>query len=139
MCVNLSTFMRKRKKELMKTFLKACLVLLLLVPISPALSQPQPYSSGLARALGNLINTFCLADPTFEFEPPDSLAFPQGNASVQAVSDTDTGANSTDGDDIRTLAVTVTHGGPSSNHTIIYEDNDASGSLTCADTILAVA
>jgi hypothetical protein len=118
---------------------KGCLVFLLLAPISPALSQPQPYSSGLAHALGNLINTFCLADPSFEFEPPESLGFPQGNASVQAVSDTDTGSNSTDGDDIRTLAVTVTHGAPSSNHTIIYEDNDASGSLTCADTILAVA
>jgi hypothetical protein len=123
----------------MKTFFKLSFVLLLLAPISPALSQPQPYSSGLAKALGNLINTFCAANPAFEFKPPQTLGFPQGNASVQAVSDTDTGSNSTDGDDIRTLAVTVSHGATGSNHTIIYEDNDQSGSLTCADTILAVA
>jgi hypothetical protein len=95
----------------MRAALKVFLLLLLLAPMSPALSQPQPYSSGLARALGNLINTFCLADPTFEFKPPDSLGFPQGKATVQAVSDTDTGSNSTDGDDIRTLAVRVIHGG----------------------------
>jgi hypothetical protein len=42
----------------MRAALEVFLVLLLLAPMSPALSQPQPYSSGLARALGNLINTF---------------------------------------------------------------------------------
>jgi hypothetical protein len=101
------------------------------------MSQTQPYSSGLAAALGNLINTYCAADPTFEFAPPDTIGFPQGKATVQADTDSDTGQFSNN-HSIRALTVTVTHGSTDSTHVILYVDNDDSGSLTCSDTILAV-
>jgi hypothetical protein len=113
-------------------------VLIVLGSAAPAVPQ-QPFSNALARSLSNLINVFCASDPTFEFKPPDALPFPKGQAKVQADSDLDTTLDSTDGDDIRGLTVTVFHGATSSTHTVIYEDNDGSGSLTCADTILAVA
>lgn len=103
------------------------------------MSQTRPYSSALARALGNLINTYCSRKPTFEFTTGDVLGFPDGPAKVEAGSNTDTQTTSADADEIFGLAVTVTHGATGSNHTIAYEDNDRSETLTCDDTILAIS
>ena len=61
--------------------------------------------------------------------------FPGGG--VVVVSDVDTGDVSGDGDAIRELTVTVTHGPNTSTEVITYEDNDDSGSLTCGDTIIS--
>jgi hypothetical protein len=127
----------QREEKVMRVFLRVFLVLLLVIPATAAMSQTQPYSSGLARALGNLVNTFCAADPSFEFKPPDTIEFSQGSATVHADQDIDTGVDS-GGHNIRALSVTVTHGITDSPHVILYVDNDGSNSLTCLDTILAV-
>ncbi len=106
--------------------------------VTPGVMLAQGPAGGLSQALGNFIAVLCAADPTFEFAPGDTLPPLNGKLTVEAISDVDTGVDSGDGDAIRALTVTVTHGETSSTHVVLYEDNDGTGSLTCQDTILAV-
>ena len=61
-----------------------------------------------------------------------------GNVSTLDTTDTD-GENTVEDPDIRQLTITVVHGPATSTHTITYEDNDGSDTLTCGDTILDIS
>jgi hypothetical protein len=121
-----------RRKVMGKMIAK--LVALAVLVATPAAAQPS--SGALGSALQKFFQRTCLADPSFSFTTGESVTL--GLLIITAGVDADTGFDSSDGDNIRALSVTVTHGATGSNHTIIYEDNDGSNSLTCPDTIGAV-
>ncbi len=122
----------------MKKVLQIPAVLAAFVVISagPALGQPQ---RGLSGALGQVLAVVCAEDPSFDFTPGEEIVLAGGRAVVHADADDDTGFVSSDGDAIRALTVTITHGTTTSRHVILYEDNGDDQKLDCADTIVGVS
>jgi hypothetical protein len=93
------------------------IALLTSLPSGPGFAQQDPPGQGFSDLL-------CIAE---------AAGFTAGNGQISLTIDSNSVV-----DGIGTAVVTITHGKSSSTHTIVYEDTDSSGTLTCGDVIISV-